>query len=262
MEKTRQISVAAVVLALIVIVVLVYEWVMPRVKEYQQMSDTLRAKQAQVSSDRIIADSLKTEMITFNKATSDLETTSKFFDTKMRDGSHIVLLGLKSAATEVTITSIKPGNVVEKPNYLELPLDITATGNYLNVVAFFTDLESLPNLTDIRMFKIVAAPTVDDDSNVTVNMSIVIFAAKTPTEAIGLDEISNWALGRDNVFEPLDGFGQVSASAQSGGGAQTPGTSTTPALPQVPQESFNSGALKRVNGAVPLPSASSAILQK
>ena len=170
----------------------------------------------------------------------------------MRDGSTEILLGLKTAATEVTIASVKPGLIVEKPNYLELPLDITASGNYLNVVAFYADLERLTNLTDLRIFKIVAAPTADDDSNVTITMSMVVFTAKTPTERLALDEISNWAIGRDNVFAPLDGFGQVSSgtqggtTAQGGSGAQTPGLPGVPPLPQKPLEPFSSGSLRSI----------------
>jgi hypothetical protein len=128
----------------------------------------------------------------------------------------VVLLGLKSAATDVTITSITPGDIVEKPNYLELPLNITASGNYLNVVAFFTDLERLPNLTDIRMFKILAAPTVDDDSNVTIAMSLIIFSGKTPQERLNLEEIKNWATGRSNIFEPGSGGLTIPAPSPPG----------------------------------------------
>ena len=117
----------------------------------------------------------------------------------------MVLLGLKSAATDVTITSITPGDITEKPNYIELPLDITASGNYLNVVSFFTDLERLSNLTDIRMFKILATPTVDDASNVTITMSLIIFSGKTPQEQLSLEEIKNWVTGRSNIFEPAGG---------------------------------------------------------
>jgi Tfp pilus assembly protein PilO len=261
MDRTRQLIVI-LVLALIIIAAVVYEFVIPQVKDYQQMCATLRTKQAQVNSDRIIANSLRTAMATFNQTKSDLNTAGKLFDTELRDGSGIVLLGLKSAATEVTITAVTPGLIVEKPNYLELPLGITASGNYLNVVAFYADLERLTNLADLRIFKILASPTVDDDSNVTITMSMVVFTAKTPTEKLALEEISNWAIGRDNVFEPLDGFGQVSAPAQGGAGAVAPGLPSVPALPQVPLEPFSSGSLKSVNGAAPLQPVNSATLQK
>ena len=260
MDRKKQLIVIAV-LAVLIVAGLVYEFVVPQVRNYDQLCATLHAKQAQVSSDRIIANSLKTEMTTFNQTKSYLDMAGQLFDTEMRDGSSEVLLGLKTAATEVTITSLKPGLIVEKTNYLELPLEITASGNYLNVVAFYSDLERLTNLTDPRIFKIVAAPTADDDSNVTIAMSMVIFTAKTPTERLGLEEISNWAIGRDNIFEPLDGFGQVSSGAQggatasggsvsggsaSGGSSTTPGLPSVPALPQQPLEPFSSGSLRSI----------------
>ncbi len=216
----KQKLVAIAVLALVLIIALVYCVVVPQVKAYQQSCKQLRDLQAKVSSARITANSLRASLAAFNQAKSDLGTVGTPFDTEMRDGSDVVLLGLKSAATDVTITSVTPGDIVEKPNYLELPLNITASGNYLNVVAFFTDLERLPNLTDIRMFTILAAPTADDDSNVTITMSLIIFSGKTPQERLNLEEIKNWAIGRLNIFEPLDGFGQVSAPAQGGGTTQ------------------------------------------
>jgi len=268
MDRSRRTIVIAV-LAFIIVVAVAYGFVIPQVKAYQQMCATLRLKQAQVSSDRIIASSLRRETVVFNQTKSDLDKTGQAFTHEMRDGSSEVLLGLRSAATNVTITSVKPGLIVEKPNYLELPLDIAASGNYLDVVAYYSDLERLTNLTDLRIFKIIPAPTADDDSNVNITMSMVIFTAKTPTERLGLEEIGNWAVGRDNVFAPLDGFGQVSTPSQGGGvtqvgggGSQAPGLPSVPALPQVPLEPFSSGAIKSTNGIAPLQTTDSSTPQQ
>jgi Tfp pilus assembly protein PilO len=271
MDRTRQLVVIAV-LALLIIAGLVYEFVIPQVKDYQQLSATLQTKQEQVHSDRMIASSLRRDMATFNQTKSDLNTAGELFDTEMRDGSSEVLLGLRTAATEVTITAVTPGLITEKPNYLELPLDLAATGNYLNVVAFYADLERLTNLTDLRIFKIVAAPTADDDSNVTITMSMVVFTAKTPTERLALAEISNWAIGRDNVFEPEDGFGEVSTPTPTPTPTSTtppgvtptptPGLPGVPPLPQQPLEPFSSGSLRSVHRAARLHPVSSETLQK
>lgn len=267
MDRTRQLIVIAV-LALLIIVGVVYEFVIPQVKDYQRLCATLQTEQAQVSSDRMIASSLRRDMATFNQTKSDLSTAGELFDTEMRDGSSEVLLGLRTAATEVTITAVTPGLITEKPNYLELPLDLTASGDYLNVVAFYADLERLTNLTDLRIFKIVAAPTVDDDSNVTITMSMVVFTAKTPTERLALAEISKWAIGRDNVFEPEDGFGEVSVPTPTPTTppgvtpTPTPGLPGVPPLPQQPLEPFSSGSLRSVHRAARLQPVSPETLQK
>jgi Tfp pilus assembly protein PilO len=265
----RQQLIAIAVLVVLIVAGAIYEFGIPKYKEYQQMSADLRIKQAQMNSDRVIASSLRTEMAAYDQTKSDLNTTGKLFDTEMRDGSDEVLLGLRAASTGVTIDSVTPGIIVEKPNYLELPLELTASGNYLNVVAYYADLERLTNLTSLRIFKIVAAPTVDDDSNVNIDMSMVVFTAKTPTDRLTLEEIGNWAIGRDNVFEPLDGFGQVSAGAAQGGGTsqggsnvQTPGLPSAPVLPQTPLEPFSSESLKRASGFVPAQPASAVPLQR
>jgi hypothetical protein len=104
---------------------------------------------------------------------------------------------------------------VEKPNYLEMPLTIAAEGNYLNMVAFCSDVELLPNLTEVRMIKVAALPENNGASNVKVSIGLIIFSAKTPQEKLNLEEISSWAIGRSNVFQPPDSTLQSSGAWSS-----------------------------------------------
>lgn len=208
MDKRQKLYII-IPLSVAVLVALVYFAALPAFQTYQNMRSQLDALQAKVTSSRVIASSLGSEKVKYDRAKIDLEKFNKLFETEMRDGSNVILLGLKAAATKVNIQSIVPGDIVEKTNYLEMPLNITAQGNYPNMLAFCTDIERLPNLSDVRVLKILSVPAADSSSNVTVNMDVIIFSAKTPQERLGMEEIKKWAIGRSNLFQPANGASLV-----------------------------------------------------
>lgn len=221
MDKRQKILIY-VTLSIVLLVAIVYFLAIPALQNYMSMKDKLDTLQSQVVTSQIIANSLGSEKVKHDQAKLDQDKFSKLFETEMRDGSNVILLGLKAAATKVDIQSITPGDIVENPNYLEMPLNMTAAGNYPNMQAFCTDIERLPNLSDIRALKILAAPTVSDSSNVTVTIGVVIFSATSPQGRLGMDEIKKWAIGRSNLFQPLNG------------GLSAPGASPYSATPPQP----------------------------
>ncbi len=204
-SRQRLLIIATLVLALLAAGV--YWLAMPAYKQYQGMKDESEQLQTKVVQARITANSFKSEMTQYTQTKQDLEQLSTQFENEMRDGSGVILLGLRATTSQVDITSIMPGDIVEKPNYLEMPLTITAEGNYLNMVAFCSDIEMLPNLTDVRMIEITSLPGTDGNgsSNVKVSIGLIIFSAKTPQDKLSLEEISGWAIGRSNVFQPPSG---------------------------------------------------------
>lgn len=201
---SRQRLLIIAVLSLALLAAGVYWLAIPGYRQYQGMKDQSEQLQAKVAQARITANSLRSEMIQYNQTKVDLDRLSNLFENEMRDGSSVILLGLRSTTTQVDITSIIPGDIVEQPNYLEMPLTITAEGNYLNMVAFCSDIEMLPNLTDVRMIEITSLLGSNGSSNVKVSIGMIIFSAKTPQEKLNLEEISRWAIGRSNVFQPPD----------------------------------------------------------
>lgn len=203
MDK-RQKMLIYVPLSIALLVAIVYFLAIPALQNYMSMKDNLDTLQSQVTNSQIIANSLGSEKIKYDQAKLDQDKFSKLFETEMRDGSNVILLGLKAAATKVDIQSITPGDIVEKPNYLEMPLNMTAAGNYPNVQAFCTDIERLPNLSDVRVLKILATPTASDSSTVTATIGVVIFSATSPQGRLGMEEIKKWAIGRSNLFQPLN----------------------------------------------------------
>ncbi|MGD0152180.1 MAG: type 4a pilus biogenesis protein PilO [Thermacetogeniaceae bacterium] len=224
MDKKQQLLVVIPV-ALALLVAVVYFVVVPKVQVYLQMSAELNDLRAKVNTARSVANSLKMVKDQYNQANLDLDKYGQLFDTEMRDGSNVILLGLQAATSQVQIMSITPGDITVKPNYQELPLNITAQGDYPNIINFCADIERLPNLSEIRMFKIQgaqvssgqttnspsAAPPnsyiqgLDNPGDVTISMSVIIYMANTPQEKISLEEIRKWAIGRGNIFQPASG---------------------------------------------------------
>lgn len=201
MDNKKKILIISL-LSLVLLAAVVYWLLLPAYGKYQSVKAESERLQSELALARATANSYQNEKEQHEQAKLDLDKFSKLFTTEMRDGSNVILLGLKAATSKVEITSIIPGDIVENENYLELPLDITAQANYPNMLAFCTDIERLPNLTDIRILNIASVPPVNTSSNVTVNISIIIFSASTPEEVLGLEEIRQWAIGRSNIFQP------------------------------------------------------------
>jgi Tfp pilus assembly protein PilO len=212
----------------VVFVGLVYLALFPAYQCYAGMKQQLDDAQSRVVTSRIVANSLGSEKTKLSQAQQDYDKYSKMFATEMRDGSNVILLGLKAASSDVQIMQITPGNIVTMPNYLELPLEIQAQGDYPNIQTFCTDIERLPNLTYVRGLTIATVPPSQNaaggSSLVSADLKVIIFSAKTPQERIGMEAIRSWAIGRSNVFAPAGGAAGASSSV-------TQPAPTQPALP-------------------------------
>ncbi len=229
MDKKQQ-SLVIITVALVFLVILVYFVVLPKAQVYLKMGSELNDLRVKVNTVRGIADSLKAVKAKYDQTSLDLDKYGQLFDTEIQDGSNVILLGLNAATSKVQIMSIAPGEIAVKPNYRELPLNITAQGDYPNIINFCADIERLPNLSGITTFKIQGAQAGSSQSaasldpnksgtnapnsyiqsltnpgDVTITMSIIVYAAKTPLEKINLDEIRTWAIGRSNIFQPVSG---------------------------------------------------------
>jgi Tfp pilus assembly protein PilO len=172
----------------------------PQIKAYIEVKDELAAEQAKLVKARADVASYKDERIRYNRISEKLNQIESSFHYNLMDGTDIVALGLKSAADNVEILSIEPGEVISRDYSLVIPLKITARGNYLNVHAFCTALVNLPNLSEISNLKISA---VDDLPGVVdATVALLIFSAKDPEGEAYLNQIRVWSLGRYNIFSP------------------------------------------------------------
>lgn len=175
----------------------------PQIKAYIEVKNELAAEQAKLVKARASVASYKDERIRYNRISEKLNQIESAFHYNLTDGTDIVILGLKSAADNVEILSIEPGEVISRDYSLVIPLKITARGNYLNIHAFCTALGNLPNLSEITNLKISA---VDDlPGAVDATVALLIFSAKDPEGEAYLSQIRAWSLGRYNIFSPAGG---------------------------------------------------------
>jgi type IV pilus assembly protein PilO len=187
-------------LAAVGVCCLFYFIISPQIKAYAKVKEELAQESAKLERARSDVASYKDEIVRYERASEKLRQVEPYFRQEMRDGTNIVVLGLQSAADNVEITGIEPGGIVAKKYTLEIPLKITARGDYQNVRAFCTALGNLPNLSEVRSLKIKA---LDNQPGVVeAAVALLIFSAKDPEGQAYLEEIRRWSLGRYNLFAP------------------------------------------------------------
>ncbi|MGQ9497202.1 MAG: type 4a pilus biogenesis protein PilO [Desulfotomaculales bacterium] len=139
-----------------------------------------------------------------------LAALKPLFETSVEDGSVLADIGLEAIRRGVAITVFKPGAVVKREHYLELPLDFTVEGNYPSVQAFLRKLENLPNVSEICYLDIRAdggegdgeeksLPSLSSD-HVRARFTLVVYRTAGPGAELKLAEFQQWLLGRLNPF--------------------------------------------------------------
>ncbi len=192
------------ILLLIVLIALVgycfYHFILTKQLEaYSQVKSELAESQAKLSQALAQSASLPIESSKLDKAKKDIKETGKHFETEMRDGSSVIILGLNAIFEGVDITSLEPGEIKEDPILLEMPVKLTAQGNYRETLLLCEDIENMTNLTEVQGSKIEAVSGTND---VKMTVEMTIFSSKTPQGRLSLEDISRWLTGRYNIFRP------------------------------------------------------------
>ncbi|MEW5818349.1 MAG: type 4a pilus biogenesis protein PilO [Spirochaetota bacterium] len=174
----------------------------PQFKAYARAKEELVDYRLRLAKARETAAFLKEENENYAKTRENLKKAGKLFETEMRDGYDVILLGLKSAAENIEITAIEPGKIKENQYSLELPLKVTAQGDYVDIINFCKDMENLSNLSEVRSINVQSLDYLNPGA-VKATFSLIIFSGKTPKERLHLEEIARWAIGRYNIFWPV-----------------------------------------------------------
>lgn len=180
----------------------------PQLKAYALAKEELADFQNKLSLAQITASTLKSESDKLEQARNDIKETGQLFSTEMRDGSDVILLGLKAANKNVEITDITPGEIKENEHSLQLPLSIMAQGDYRNMLNFCADQESLPNLSALKNIKFEVTGSLPPGF-VKASFNLVIYSAKTPQNKLQLEQIARWATGRYNIFLSTGGIAPI-----------------------------------------------------
>jgi Tfp pilus assembly protein PilO len=190
----------------------------PQLKAYNQVKTELDEQRTKLFRAQNTAASLTTETAQLEKVKAEYAEKGKLFATEMRDGSDIILLGLKSLSDKVVIIEIVPAAVKENAYSLELPLNLVAEGDYLNILAFCNELEKILkgisdlNLAEIRSMRIEKINPENQavaSGMVKASVEFVIYSSKEPQARLQLDSINRWLTGRYNIFREAGPFAPV-----------------------------------------------------
>lgn len=173
----------------------------PQVRAYAAARDELADASRELARYQALAASLKEESQRLEKLRDKVTAAGANFSLEMRNGADIILLGLAAAARNVKVTAVEPGVVKENKYTLELPLGITAEGNYASMLEFCKNLESaaLRNLAEIRSVKIEG---INNLGSVRATLGLVVYSDRSPQGKLVLETLGEWLAGRANVFQP------------------------------------------------------------
>lgn len=241
--QPREKILLAVLGVCLVIFAVFYFLLLPQYDTFTKNRETLAELEAKVkAADKVLA-SERAERDLALKAAEELNEVKPVFNNRMTDGLAVTYIGMEAIRTSVRIDSFVPAGIVNKGNYLELPIKFKVSGDYPNVVKFIDKMEKLPNLADLRSLNIKpakeavttveaaveslnkkqsAAPAGTDQSGrVTAEFDLVIYSSDTPEERLKLEQAAKWQLGRQNAFQTPDG---VSTYAGAGNRNLSSGT--------------------------------------
>ncbi|KUK40967.1 MAG: hypothetical protein XD69_0984 [Clostridia bacterium 62_21] len=182
----------------------------PQYETYAAARERLGEVKQQVVAAEALARREAVEIEALAAARQRLAVLKPMFETNIENGSVLADIGLEAVRKGVAITAFKPGAVVNRTHYLELPLHFSVEGNYPSVQAFIRKLENLPNVSEIRRLDIRAGSfegnaqekTLPGLSNgyVQAQFLVVVYATPGQGRELELAELGEWLLGRFNPF--------------------------------------------------------------
>jgi len=173
----------------------------------------LRDLRSNIQAAKVVAESLQYETELAGRVAEQLNVVKPLFDNVMDDGLVFVHIGLKAVESKVEIVSVVPSAVLDKGTYLEFPVRVEVCGGYLEVCNFINKIESFPNLSEIRMLKIISEHQLEaaikelnveipptQKGKVMATLDIAIYSSPSPAVRMQMKQVSDWAVGRNNAF--------------------------------------------------------------
>lgn len=194
----------------------------PQTRAYTQAKYELACEKDSLSAARAEVASAPEERDRLNKIKKEFAVKTESYAKNIRDGADIIFLGNIAAAGNIMAIEIVPGDIIEKPHTLELPVRITLQGDYRGVVDFCTKIDagSTGYTSEIRSLSIETvspsktAKTTGPAANTGVIravIGIVMYSVKNPEGKLYLEGLAKTLTGRYDVFRP------ASAAAPSPG---------------------------------------------
>lgn len=192
---------------------LIYFILAPQARAYTQVKYELACEKDSLSAARAAVASAPEERDRLNKIKEEFAVKTEPYAKNIRDGADIIYLGDIAAAGNVTTIEIVPGNIIEKPHTLELPVRITLQGDYRSVVDFCKKIDagSTGCTSEIRSLSIeTASPSktakttapAANTGPIRAVVGIVMYSVKNPEGKLYLEGLAKTLTGRQDVFRP------------------------------------------------------------
>ena len=185
----------------------------PQARAYTQAKNELAREMVSLSAARTAVASAPEERDKLNKVKEEFAVKTEPYAKNIRDGADIIFLGNIAAAGDITALEIVPGDIIEKPHTLELPVRITLQGEYRSVVGFCKNIDagSTVYTSEIRSLSIEtvspakAGKTTGPAANtgaIRAVVGIVMYSVKNPAGKLYLKGLAKTLTGRQDVFRP------------------------------------------------------------
>ena len=185
----------------------------PQARAYTQAKNELAREMVSLSAARTAVASAPEERDKLNKVKEEFAVKAEPYAKNIRDGADIMFLGNIAAAGNIMAVEIVPGEIIEKPHTIELPVRITLQGDYRSVVDFFTKIDtgSTVYTSEIRSLSIETvspaktAKTTGPAANtgaIRAVAGIVMYSVKNPAGKLYLEGLAKTLTGRQDIFRP------------------------------------------------------------
>ncbi|ATW24000.1 type 4a pilus biogenesis protein PilO [Candidatus Formimonas warabiya] len=147
----RERNLLAVLLVAILLGIVYFGLIKHLYPQYHQVTEELSIKRQRLIeiSERV---NLLSNLQSKNKELKNkLQTLTESFNKEVRNGVNYYWVGKHAVDNNVIISEIIPQSVIDKGQYLEIPLKITVRGQYPNVLKFIEQVEKeMPNTSEVR----------------------------------------------------------------------------------------------------------------
>lgn len=207
-----------------------------QISTYQARGQELEEQQRKFTQARVKVAGLEKQRQRLAEASERLDELLLHFKTEYQDGSIMVLLGLNALDNNVLISQVKPGEVVDKEHYIEIPAEIEFWGPYQGILAMINMLERMDNLVHLKTLNInhKEAPGGATAEILLVARINVVFYTDLDTGKPLIDELAkiyDWRQGRGTAAFAYPGL--VSAYKDIPVGGES---TLVPKPPEMPDE--------------------------
>jgi type IV pilus assembly protein PilO len=192
---------------------LFYFILMPQARAYTQTKNELVCVKDSLSAARAALASAPEERDRLNKIKEEFAVKTEPYTKNIRDGADIIFLGNIAAAGNIMAVEIVPGDIIEKPHTLELPVRITLQGDYRSVVGFCAKIDAgnTGYTSEIRSLSIETVSPAKTEKTpgpaantgaIRAVAGIVMCCVKNPEGKLYLEGMAETLTGRQDIFKP------------------------------------------------------------